>query len=362
MSANIQRRLFLLLVLLVMMSAGVWAQTKTSSKSKEEAAPASAVTPVQPTDAAVIATPVSNGVANEDRQKQLIPPSADELRPNSKEKDKENSHAIKIGAGDLLEVKVFNVPELTADVRVNSEGEISLPLVGSIPLAGLTPALAEKEIARRLSEGEYLRNPQVSVFMKEYVTQGISLMGEVSKPGIYPLLGAQRLFDAISSAGGMTNKAGRTITVSRRQTPDQPLVVILDPDAAKNAHNNIEIYPGDTIVVAKAGVVYVVGEVTRPSGFIMDNNESLTVLQAIALAQGLTNGAKLNDSKIIRKTPNGLQEVPVPLKVILQGKAPDVAMQAEDILFVPTAASKNAARRSLEAIVQVATGMAIYRR
>ena len=176
------------------------------------------------------------------------------------------------------------------------------------------------------------------------------------------LIGAHRLFDAISFAGGVTSRAGRVVSITHREKPDQPQLVALSNDPAKAAAANVEIFPGDTIMVSKAGVVYVVGDVARPGGFVMDNNESLTVLQAIALAQGQNPSASLNNAKLIRKSPLGLQEIPVPLKKILESKADDIAMQGEDILFIPTSASKSAMRRSLEAAVQMATGVAIYRR
>jgi polysaccharide export outer membrane protein len=139
--------------------------------------------------------------------------------------------------------------------------------------------------------------------------------------------------------------------------------VNLSNDPTKSAESNIEILPGDTIMVSKAGVVYVVGEVNKPGGFVMENNERLSVLQAIALAEGLGKSYSAKGVKIIRKTPEGLKDVPVPLKEMMEGKGTnDIALQSEDVLFVPASAGKNAARRTFEAIVQTATGLAVYRR
>jgi polysaccharide export outer membrane protein len=187
-------------------------------------------------------------------------------------------------------------------------------------------------------------------------------MGEVARPGVYPLLGARRLFDALSSAGGTTSKAGKIVSITHRDNFGEPQLITLSNDPAKSSVGNVEVLPGDTIVVSKAGIVYVVGEVVKPGGFVMENNESLTVLQALALAEGLSRTASANGAKIIRKTPEGLKDVQVPLKKILEGKTTDVAMQGEDVLFVPASAGKNAARRTLEAVVQTATGLAVYRR
>jgi polysaccharide export outer membrane protein len=273
-----------------------------------------------------------------------------------------DKRTLKVGSGDLLDVKVYGVPELTDSVRVSARGDVSLPLVGSVHLEGLTAEEGERLIEQKLKDGGFLRDPHVSIFVKEYVTQGISVMGEVAKPGVYPLLGTRRLFDALSYAGGTTAKAGKSVTITHRADPAHPQVVTMSSDPAKSVDTNVEVLPGDTIVVSKAGVVYVVGEVIKPGGFVMENNENLTVLQALALAEGQGHAPALDNAKIIRKTPEGLKDIPVPLKKILAGKAPDVPMQGEDVLFVPASAGKNAARRTLEAVVQTATGMAVYRR
>jgi polysaccharide export outer membrane protein len=270
--------------------------------------------------------------------------------------------AIKISSGDMVNIKVFGVPEMESEGRVNDEGLITVALVGPVNISGMTSREAEKTIAGKLVEAGMLKNPQVSVLVKEYVTQGISVMGEVAKPGIYPLLGARRLFDVLSFAGGTTDKAGRIVSITRRNDPDHPVLVSLNSDPSKSSIANVDVQPGDTVVVSKAGVVYVVGDVMRPGGFIMDNNESLRVLQAIALAQGFNRTAKLDAAKLIRKTPDGPKEIAVPLQKIMESKVADVEMQNDDILFVPTSAAKGIMRRSMEAAIQAATGVAIYRR
>lgn len=272
------------------------------------------------------------------------------------------SRNLRIGAGDLVDIKVYGVPELTDSVRVSGAGEVSLPLIGAVKIDGLTSDQAEKAIEKKLLDGGFLKDPHVTVFVKEYVTQGISVMGEVQHPGIYPLMGARRLFDALSAAGGTTPRAGKLVTITHRERPEKPQTVSLASDAENSPASNVEIFPGDTIVVARAGVVYVVGEVIRPSGFVMDNNENLTVLQAIALAQGLGRTASLNGAKLIRKRSGQREEIPIPLRAILEGKSPDLALQGDDIVFVPNSAAKGAARRTLDAIVQIATGTAIYAR
>jgi len=264
-----------------------------------------------------------------------------------------------IGTGDLLQVTVYGT-DFDRQVRVSDSGEISLPLLGSVKLAGLSIRDGEQLVAKELARGGYFNDPQVSIFDREYSTQAISVLGEVQKPGIYPLPGARTLFDAISAAGGTTAKAGTTVTVTHRGRPDHPETLPLSYGADASQHSNVQVFPGDTVVVSKAGIVYVVGDVRQPSGIVMENSR-MTVLQAIAMAQGTNPTAAINGTKVIRNAPQGLKEIPVPLKKILAAKTPDVSLQPGDILFVPNSATKTAARRGLEAIVQTATGIAIYR-
>ncbi len=266
---------------------------------------------------------------------------------------------IQIGAGDLLEIRVFGVQDLTEEVRVSTSGDITVPLIGGLHIADLTQSQAEDLIQRKLRDGGFLIDPHVTVFTKEYATQGVSVLGEVTKPGVYPLLGARRLFDVLSMAGGLTTRAGKNVLIVHRDSPDKVTTVQTSPDPEKASAANVPIAPGDTISVSKAGIVYVVGDVSRPAGFVMESDK-LTVLQAIALAGGTNGTASLDGAKVIRKTPSGVQELPMPLKKILSAKFEDVRLQADDVLFVPKSAAKSAMRRSAEAILQTATGLAIY--
>ena len=265
-----------------------------------------------------------------------------------------------IGGGDLLEVTVYGT-DFDKQVRVSDAGEISLPLLGTVKLAGLSIREGERVVARELAQRGYFTDPQVSIFDREYASQAISVLGEVQKPGLYPLPGTRTLLDAISAAGGTTAKAGSKVTITRRSRPEHPEIVPLSYSAEASPTSNPQVFPGDTVIVSKAGIVYVVGDVKQPAGIVMENSR-MTVLQAIAMAQGTNPTAKLNSSKVIRKTPDGPKEIPIRLKNILGAKATDLVLQPDDILFIPSSAAKSAARRSVEAVVQTATGIAIYRR
>jgi polysaccharide biosynthesis/export protein len=265
-----------------------------------------------------------------------------------------------VGAGDLLKVSVLGVPESDQEVRVGEDGNISLNFLGAVHVAGLSTSGAQELIAKRLVAGGFFTQPQVSVFTKEYATQGVSVLGEVQKPGVYPLLGSRRLFDVLSLAGGTSAKAGKVVSITHRDHPEAPLSILMSNDANESAKNNIEIFAGDTVLVSRAGVVYVVGDVHRPSGVVMDNGSDMTVLQAIAMAEGTNATAALSKAKLIRRTPSGPKEQPLNLKDMLASRAPDVRLQPEDIIFVPNSAAKSATSRTLEAIVQTATGLVVY--
>lgn len=268
---------------------------------------------------------------------------------------------IILGSGDLLAVSVAGAPEYHYDVRVSSAGNASLPMLGNIKVAGLSTLLAEGVVAQRLQEKGFFNDPQVSIFVKEYATAGISVLGEVQKPGIYPLPGNRTLLDAISAGGGVTAKAGKSVTITHRDGKDDPETVPLSRDNGQTM-TNMAVQPGDTIVVSKAGMVYVVGAVKEPTGIIMDNPH-LTILQAIAMAHGTNPTASLKGAKLIHKgTSSAPQPVAIPLDKILAAKSPDLELEADDVVFVPNSAAKAITRRTMEAALQAATGIAIWGR
>lgn len=264
--------------------------------------------------------------------------------------------AVRLGAGDLIEVSVYNVPDLDTKLRVSTTGEVYLPLIDYVHVAGLTIDEAEAVIERRLDRGGFVKNPHVQIFVQEYNSQGASVLGEISKPGIYPVLGDQKLFSLISTAGGLTDRAGKSITVTH--LGQAPVTVPISHNIDDHPESNISVLPGDIVTVRRADIVYVVGEVNRPSGFLMDSGH-LSVLQAIALAGGTNSTAKLNAARIVRKGPAGLVIVPVQLKKLMEAKISDLPMQADDILFVPTSARKLMESRTAEAAVQMATAAGI---
>jgi polysaccharide biosynthesis/export protein len=266
---------------------------------------------------------------------------------------------VRLGVGDLVEMNVYDVPELATKTRVSESGNIDLPLINEVQVAGLSVGEAEKAIEQRLQHGGFLRNPHVQLFVSEYRSDNASVLGEVVHPGLFPVLGEQRLFNILSAAGGLSDRAGKSVTITHKSQPDKPLVVAISRNLEDHPDSNVPVYPGDTILVRRADVVYVVGDVARPSGFLMDNGGKLSVLQAIALAGGTTSTAKLSGARIIRKGPGGVTEVPVSLKKLLQAKTDDIPLQPDDILFVPASARKVLSGRTAEAALQMATAVSV---
>jgi len=204
---------------------------------------------------------------------------------------------LRIGRGDEVEIRVYGAPDLSQPNKVNDEGNISMPLLGYVHLEGLTSKEAEELIARRLREGEFLKDPQVTVLVKQYMSDGVTLLGEINRPGIYPVPNSGRLLDLILAAGGLTQKAGYTAVVKRREQGDSPLTIQL---AGDQPTDNIQVMPGDTITIPKGKIVYVLGAVNQPGGYVMPDG-SLSVLEAVARANGPSAGASLGKTQLLHR-------------------------------------------------------------
>lgn len=266
---------------------------------------------------------------------------------------------LKIGGGDLLDISVFDTPELSGKLRVTETGDVSFPLIGTLHMAGLTPKQAQDAVRQHLIDGDLVKDPQVTVTIAEYAAQGVTLIGEVMKPGIYPSLGGKTLFDLISLASGLTPVAGNTASITHRSSPDRPTTVQIRNSEGVLTIGNVELSPGDTVVIERAGIVYVLGDVGRPGGFVMER-EKMSVLEALALAQGTNKSASLKKAMLLRKMPSGVQESRLDLKAILKNESPDILLQAGDIVYIPSSATKNVLL-SGQGVLQSVVGASIYR-
>lgn len=288
-------------------------------------------------------------------------PTEEQLQANRRNAPMANSPAIDIGPGDLLDIEVFDTPELSTHVRVTQDGFANLPVIGRIELSGLNADQAARVIEDEFRRRNLLLEPHVTVFITEYASQGATVSGEVRQPGIYPTLGKRRLLDMIAIAGGLSATAGKTVSIIHRDDPQNPQKIALQasPDQL-GAQLNPEIYPGDTIVVAKSGVVYIVGDVGKAGGFLVDNNEPLSTAQAISLAGGPNRTASLSKTRLIRKVDGGRQEYIIDLAKLLKGEQADLALRDGDIIWVPSSQFKTFGYRGIEAAIAITTGLIIY--
>lgn len=271
--------------------------------------------------------------------------------------------SLQISLGDLLEITVFDTPELSSRLRVNNHGDILLPLAGSVHVEGMTAPEAAQAIGRKFVEAELLLAPQVTVFISEYATQGVTMAGEIHSPGVYPLLGPRTLLDMITMAGGLGDSASKTVSIIHRSDPSKVITVRMNVSVQTPESFAAESYPiqsGDTIYVARSGIIYIVGDLKSPGGYQVEHNERLTLLDAVALAGGPTATSKLWDARLIRRSEHGREELQVDLKKILYGTGPDMLLQDGDILFVPISQRKVYTAQAIGAVIGAATQYALY--
>ena len=291
--------------------------------------------------------------------------------------------AYLLGPDDSITILVPDAEEIgDKSYRIGESGYINLPLVGQVRAAGLTLEQLEAELVTRLNA--YFKRPSVSVSVAEFRSQPVSVIGAVTTPGVIQLQGNKTLVEILSMAGGVRTDAGHSVKITRKQQWGRiPLPgATVDPTGrfsigevslkaimeARNPEQNVLIRPEDIISVPRADIVYVIGDVSKSGGYVLNDQETLSVLQALALAGGLERTAAPQKAKILRPA-SGVErrtEIPVDLKKILAGVANDVAMAPDDILFVPTSRGKKAAIRTLDAVVTMGTAMTtgavIYRR
>lgn len=269
---------------------------------------------------------------------------------------------LAIGPGDVLDVQVFDTPELSSDtVRVSQTGQVSLPVLGTVEVAGLNTNQAARRIESELRTRNIMFEPHVTVSVVEYATQGVTLLGEIKTPGVYPTFGDRRLLDMIALSGGLTPTAGKLVTIAHRSDPGHPDLIMLVPNAAHlGSQINPIILPGDTVVVGRAGIVYILGAVIRPGGYLVDNNEHVSLMQALTLAGGWDKAAALSKARLIRKVPEGHKELDLDLKRVLNGRQADIRVENGDILYLPVSLGKTVAYRGMEAIIAAAQTAAVY--
>jgi polysaccharide export outer membrane protein len=267
-----------------------------------------------------------------------------------------------IGPGDLLHVQVADTPEMDQHPRVTDAGEVPIEGVGNVKVSGLTPAAAAAIIRDRLVETNYMKHPEILVSVDQYATQNVSILGEVKASGTYPIGTPRSILDVLALAGGLTNAADRNILIERHGDSTQVVHYKYSNNSDEAVREQIEVNPGDVVIVPKAGIVYVLGDVNHAGGFVMANNESeLTMLQAIALAGGLSKTAKQGSARLIRKQPDGTYlDRQLNVGDLQKGKIPDIQMQPGDVLYVPFSYGRNLAVFGSGSIAAAATSASLY--
>ena len=280
-----------------------------------------------------------------------------------------------LGPDEQITIRAPEADEFEKPFRIGAGGELNLPLVGRVRAAGLTVEQLEAELTSRLKE--YIQDPQVFVGIAQFRSQPVSVIGAVNAPGVQQIQGPKALIELLSLAGGIRQDAGNRIKITRRlergriplpNAKDDPTgqfsiaeVNVKEILEAKNPQENILVQPDDIISVPRAEMVYVIGDVTRAGGFVLNEQENISVLQALSLAGGPTKTASTRKAKLLRTVQGGSSrtEIPVDLRKVLAGKANDIALQPADILFVPNSTGKAATLRSLEAALSMGSSMAI---
>jgi polysaccharide export outer membrane protein len=282
-----------------------------------------------------------------------------------------------IGVGDILDIHVTDEDRVSGRYQVDQDGKLSLPLLsGALPAAGTSTFDLSNRLREELKKQDILRDPSVTVLIVRGMTQNVSVLGAVMRPGTYPVEKPTTVMDLISLAGGLAPNAGGTATVSHQADSRVPAMVnasVTTSNAVVSTNNesivsinlttlmsskdpaaNVTIHPGDVLTINTAPVVFVVGAVTRPGAFtVQDAKSRMTVLQAVAMAEGTTSVASLGKTIIVRQSSNDAErkEIPVDLKQVMRGKEKDEVLEANDILFVPESGLK----ASLQKMGQIGT-------
>jgi polysaccharide export outer membrane protein len=286
--------------------------------------------------------------------------------------------AYRLGPGDQITASVRDRKEIEMKpALIGADGAVELPYTGRIQAQGLSTQELAREIETKLKS--IVLNPVVTVEVTDYGSQPVSVLGAVNKPGVHKLRGNQTLIEVLSLAEGLKNEAGNIIKITRAKSSGELPLPNAKQDStgeytsaevrikglldARAPELNIQIRAHDVITVPRAELVYVLGNVHRPGGFPLTERESITVLQALAMAEGLEPGALTSSAKILRpsESSDAPVEIAVNVKKILANTALDQPLKPNDVLFIPNSATKTVGIRALEAGLQMATGVVIFR-
>jgi polysaccharide biosynthesis/export protein len=288
--------------------------------------------------------------------------------------------AYALGPEDQLSVHIVDLNDISdKPVRIDPNGYIELPLLGRVHAAGLTIDGLRNALAAQASR--YIDSPQITINVIEYRSRPVSVLGEVNSPGLHLLQGPTRLVNVISLAGGLKSDAGQKLTITRDKAQGTLPLPGAHPDSSgqysitdirlnslidgSDPSTNIEVRANDIISISRANMVYVVGEVKKAGGIALRADDGMTLTQALSLAEGTGPNANPRKARILRAVDgkaSNKNEIPVNLSLVMSGKAPDMQLYPNDVLFVPDNVPASAMKRATEAAIQIATGVMIYRR
>jgi polysaccharide export outer membrane protein len=277
-----------------------------------------------------------------------------------------------LGPNDQITVSVVELPEFSArPYRIDDDGTVSLPLLGRVQAGGLTLVQFEANLRKALEA--QVRTPHITANVSETRTQPVSVMGAVNTPGTQQIQGSRTLFDVLAAAGGLKPEAGDTVTVTHH-VPEGSLNVPEDAERStelkvrdvvelRDPKANILIRPYDQVMVSKAPVLYVIGNVHKPGGFTLERGKSVSALEALSFAEGLAPNASPGGARILRKESDAgaRKDIPVNLKQILAGKGKDVQLYPNDILYVPDNTTQRVTTKILETTLATISGVIIWR-
>jgi polysaccharide export outer membrane protein len=267
---------------------------------------------------------------------------------------------LNLAPGFLVGLNVLEDSDFTGNFRIDELGDITVPILGTVHVAGKTAVGARGLISKRLLDEKILNDPQVSLTVLEYTAPEVTIIGEVTSPGKYPLLVPHKLVDVLALAGGPTLLAGNEVQITPGSQGGKPVLVHYSKGSDPQTVADVLVNPGDTIQVRRAGIVYVLGAVTRPGGYVMQEDGTLNVLQAISLANGTAATASTKKVYLLRRNADGTEvDIALSYKGITQGKYADMQLRATDVLFVPTSTMKSIFTNS-QSILSSVAGAAIY--
>ncbi len=297
--------------------------------------------------------------------------------PTTPSAESSNTTSYVLGPEDQITVRVFaadDIPDKPA--QIDNDGTVTLPMIGRIHAAGLTVEQFQANLV--IAYKKYFKDPQVSVQVNDFRSQPVSVAGNVNTPGVVQLKGNRNLMEVIGQAGGLRADAGDSVLITRNLSEGTIPVAgaftdptgkfsvahinIRDVMSGKDPQGNIMIKPHDVVTIPRARMIYVLGNVTRPGGYVMTDNETISITQAIALAGGWDKSAALSAARVLRADGGAEREqIPLNVKKIMENKSPDLQMKPDDILYVPNSLGKQLGARGLEAAIGLGTGVLIWR-